>query len=47
MLLNLGTTAALFVVSTCKKKQRSMDDKGENPRMKQSGVNMIQLELKL
>lgn len=32
MLINLGTTAALFVVSTCKKKQRSMDDKGGKPQ---------------
>lgn len=47
MLINLGTTAVLFVVSTFKKKQRFIDDKGEKPRMKQSGVNVIQLELKL
>lgn len=35
MLINLGTTAVLFVVSTFKKKQRFIDDKGEKPRMKQ------------
>lgn len=46
ILINLGTTAVLFVVSTFKKKQRFID-KGEKPRMKQSGVNVIQLELKL
>lgn len=47
MLINLGTAAVLFVASTFKKKQRFVDDKGKNHRNEHSGVNMIQLELKL
>lgn len=47
MLINLGTTAMLLAVSTLKRKQRLIDDKGEKNRTKQHGIDMIQWEPKL